>query len=124
MAFKDAVRNAVRQSASEMGLGMLDSSEIDRGVDAVITDGRRQVAVQIKFFERDRVPSDAIAVLAGYASPARPVIVIGNAGLTNAAAERLRHINRPRQTIWFIRWTKDDGYTRLQHAIKQALRLG
>jgi len=123
LTFANQVKNAISRTANEMGLSRLSQSRLDRGADAILTTGARQVAIQIKEFARGPLSSDTIAVLAGYAIPRRPVIMIANTGLTASADERLRRINRPRQMVWFVRWTGESDYGRLESAIRQALRL-
>lgn len=121
--FRNEVTNALHEATYELGVALVDQGLPDRGIDAVITAGRRQAAIQIKYFRINRLPSDSIAAIAGYASPSRPVTVIANAGLTEDASKRLEHINHPRQIIWFVRWTSHEDYSRLLEAIKQAVGL-
>jgi hypothetical protein len=120
MAFRNEITNALSQAVAEVGLALVNQRMPDRGIDTAIIAGQRLIAVQVKFFETNRVSTDAIAAIAGYATRARPVIVIANAGLSAGANERLEHINHRRQVVWFIRWTGQADYVQLVEAIKQA----
>jgi hypothetical protein len=123
IAFVSEVDAAVMQAARELGLSPVHHEQLDRGIDAVLSFKKRQVAIQMKHFIEGRLSSDNIAALTAYASSVLPVIIIANAGLTQAAEERLRHNNRFRQTTWFVRWTSDADYVRLKDAIREALNL-
>jgi hypothetical protein len=124
LAFVSEVNTAVMQAARELGLSPVHHEQLDRGIDAVPSSKKRQVAIQMKHFTEGRLSSDSIAALTAYASSVLPVIIIANAGLTKAAEERLRYNNRIRQTTWFVRWTSDADYVRLKSAIREALHLG
>jgi hypothetical protein len=123
MTFRDEVTGALREATDELHVALFDQELPDRGIDAVIIAGRGQVAIQIKYFAINRLPSDSIAAIAGYARSSRPVIVIANAGLTRDASSRLERINHSRQIVWFIRWTGHEDYSRLLRAINQAVGL-
>jgi hypothetical protein len=123
LAFVNQVNAAVMAAAHELGLSPVHHDRLDRGVDAVLSSKKRQVAIQMKHFVEGRVSSDSIAALTAYASSALPVIIVANVGLTKAAGERLRHNNRFRQTTWFVRWKSDTDYVLLKNAIREALHL-
>jgi hypothetical protein len=121
VGFENRVLEAIRQVARMLEVKLYERREIDRGIDAIISNKRREVAIQIKYFATNRLPSDAIATLMAYASPRRPVVVIANAGLTAAAAERLERINRSVQIVWFLRWTNESDISPLLDTIQEAL---
>jgi hypothetical protein len=123
IAFVTEVNTAVINAARELGLSPVHHEQLDRGIDAVLSSRKRQVAIQMKHFTGARLSSDNIAALTAYASSVLPVIIIANVGLTTAAEERLRHNNRLHRATWFVRWTGDADYVRLKDAIREALHL-
>lgn len=122
-AFQARIDGVIRTAVKELGLSLVHHERLDRGIDAVISSGGRQVAVQIKYSMQNRLPSDAVAVLTAYASADLPVVIVANVGLSTAASERLKHNNRIHRTIWFVRWTDDIDNIHVKDAIRQALGL-
>lgn len=121
LAFQGRIDSVIKAAVGELRLSLVQHERLDRGVDAVISGGGREVAIQIKYSTQKRLPSDAVAVLAAYASPDLPVVIVANVGLSIAASERLQHNNRIRQTIWFVRWASSADNVRVKDAIQQAL---
>ena len=123
LAFVNEVNAAVMAAAHDLGLSPVHHDHLDRGVDAVLSSRKRDVAIQIKHFVEGGVSSDSIAALTAYASAVLSVIIIANTDLTKAAEERLRYNNRFRQTTWFVQWTSDADYAGLKKVIREALHL-
>lgn len=123
LAFHDRIDDVIKTAVEELGVALVHDERLDRGVDAVISNESRRIAIQVKYFSRNRLPSDNVAVLAAYASPELPVIIISNVDLSAAAEERLERNNRMHRTIWFVRWTSSADNIRVKDAIQQALGL-
>jgi hypothetical protein len=121
-AFESQVRAAIRRAATELHVEIDEEPSPDREADVVLNNGPREIEVQIKYFSMNRLSTDTISAVAGYASATgRPTIIVANAGLTKQAENRLRYLNSRRQSAWFIRWTGSPDYERLRSTIQEAL---
>jgi hypothetical protein len=123
MQFEHEILSAVQGIAGDIGASMIDQGHLDRGIDAVVNLGTRDVAIQVKYFGSGRVPSDTISVVAAYARTTFPLILVTNADLTRATLDRWRNINKKKKIVWFVRWSGPPSYIELRQDIQEALGL-
>jgi hypothetical protein len=122
IAYERNVISAINHLITNTGLVLRDADPRDSGADAILTDGRGQLAIQAKFVSSGRVSSDIILVAAGYASAVRPLILVTNGDLSSGASEQLQHIRRRKIPTWYVRWNSQSDNTELFNVIWSGLK--